>query len=71
MLLLLPVAYLLSAGRWWALAIPIVTVWPLVDITPPLVYPVVFWLTMVLTFLVGRTALANSTGAGEGEAVAA
>lgn len=75
MLLLLPVAYLLSAGRWWALAIPIVTAWPLVDVTPPIVYPVVFWSTMVATFLVGRAALDNSAGAGpgvgEGEAVAA
>ena len=34
MLLLLPVAYLLSAGRWWALAIPLVTAWPLLGITP-------------------------------------
>ena len=71
MLLLLPVAYLLSAGRWWALAIPIVTAWPLVDITPPFVYPVVFWVTMVATFLVGRAAFGNSTGAAESEAVAA
>ncbi len=47
MLLLLPVAYLLSAGRWWALAIPLVTAWPLVDITPPIVYPIVFWVTLV------------------------
>ena len=43
MLLLLPVAYLLAAGRWWALAIPLVTAWPLVGVTPPVAYPVVFW----------------------------
>ena len=30
MLLLLPVAYLLAAGRWWALAIPLATAVPLV-----------------------------------------
>ena len=30
MLLLLPVAYLLAAGRWWALLIPLVTASPLV-----------------------------------------
>ncbi len=47
MLLLLPVAYLLSAGRWWALAIPLATAWPLVGITPPVVYPVAFWVTLV------------------------
>ena len=56
MLLLLPVAYLLSAGRWWALAIPLVTAWPLVGITPPAVYPIVFWITLIATLLVGRAA---------------
>ncbi len=55
-LLLLPVAYLLSAGRWWAAVIPLVTAWPLVGVTPPVVYPVVFWVTLILTFQVGRAA---------------
>jgi alpha-1,2-mannosyltransferase len=54
MLLLLPVANLLSAGHWWALAIPLVTAWPLVGITPPAVYPLVFWITLVATFMTGR-----------------
>ncbi len=56
MLLLLPVAYLLSAGRWWAAVIPIVTAWPLVGVTPAFVYPVTFWVTLVAKFLVGRAA---------------
>jgi hypothetical protein len=56
MLLLLPVAYLLSAGRWWALAIPLVTAWPLVGLTPPVAYPIVFWLTLIVVFLVGWAA---------------
>lgn len=56
MLLLLPVAYLLSAGRWWALAIPLVMAWPLVDVTPPVVYPVAFWVVLVATLRAGRTA---------------
>lgn len=56
MLLLLPVAYLLSAGRWWALAIPLVTAWPLVGVTPPVAYPIIFWLTLIATLVVGRTA---------------
>jgi alpha-1,2-mannosyltransferase len=42
MLLLLPVAYLLAAGRRWALAIPLVTAWPLVGVTPAAAYPIVF-----------------------------
>ena len=56
LLLLLPVAYLLAAGRWWALAIPLVTAWPLVGLTPAVVYPVVFWLTLLATLVVGRAA---------------
>ncbi|MEO8424796.1 MAG: glycosyltransferase family 87 protein [Actinomycetota bacterium] len=56
MLLLLPVAYLLSAGRWWALAIPLATAWPLIGLTPPITYPIVFWVTLVATLFVGRAA---------------
>jgi Glycosyltransferase family 87 len=55
-LLLLPVAYLLAAGRWWALAIPLVTAWPLVDVTPPAAYPLVFSITLVAVVLVGARA---------------
>jgi hypothetical protein len=53
MLLLLPVAYLLSAGRWWALVIPLVTTWPLATVTPALAYPIVFWLTLLAVLMVG------------------
>ncbi len=56
MLLLLPVAYLVSAGRWWALVIPLVTAWPLVGITPPIAYPIVFWFTLIATLWVGYAA---------------
>jgi alpha-1,2-mannosyltransferase len=55
-LLLLPVAYLLAAGRWWALAIPLATSWPLVGVTPPLVYPLAFWLALAAVVLVGARA---------------
>jgi alpha-1,2-mannosyltransferase len=55
-LLLLPVAYLLAAGRWWALVIPLATAWPLVGVTPPVVYPVVFWATLIAVLQVGRAA---------------
>ena len=54
--LLLPVAYLLAAGRWWAVAIPLVTAWPLVGVTPPLAYPVLFWLALVAVAVVGLRA---------------
>jgi alpha-1,2-mannosyltransferase len=52
-LLLLPVAYLLAAGRWWALVIPLVTAWPLVGLTPPILYPLAFWGTLIATITVG------------------
>lgn len=64
-LLLLPVAYLLSAGRWWAAIIPLATAWPLVGVTPPPVYPVVFWATLIVTFLVGHAAKDPGTSIGE------
>jgi Glycosyltransferase family 87 len=53
LILLLPVAYLLAAGRWWALAIPLVTSTPLAGITPPAVYPIVFFVTLAATIWVG------------------
>ena len=53
MLLLLPVAYLCAAGRWWALAIPLITATPLVGITPPIAYPLVFFVTLGATLVVG------------------
>ena len=63
MLLLLPVAYIASAGRWWALAIPLVTAWPLLGVSPPIVYPIVFWVTLITTLLVGRAARMSTDGA--------
>ncbi|MGH2476766.1 MAG: glycosyltransferase family 87 protein, partial [Candidatus Limnocylindrales bacterium] len=68
MLLLLPVAYLLSAGRWWALAIPLVTAWPLVGLTPPVAYPVVFWFTLIAVLLVGWAARDPRQNLGEASA---
>jgi hypothetical protein len=60
MLLLLPVAYLCAAGRWWALAIPLVTATPLVEITPPIVYPIVFFVALGATLGVGIQARQQS-----------
>ena len=65
MLLLLPVAYLLASGRWWAVVIPLVTAWPLVGVTPPVAYPILFWVTLVATFLVGHAATDPRQSLGE------
>ena len=65
LLLLLPVAYLLSSGRWWAVVIPLVTAWPLVGVTPPVAYPILFWATLVATFVVGHAATDPRQSLGE------
>jgi alpha-1,2-mannosyltransferase len=43
LLLLLPVAWLLDRGRWWAVLFILVTPMLLVGVTPPVVYPAAFW----------------------------
>jgi hypothetical protein len=53
MLLLLPVAYLCAAGRWWAVAIPLVTAVPLIGITPAIAYPLSFAVALGATLGVG------------------
>ena len=54
MLLLLPVAYLLQHRQWWAIAIPLLTAWPLVEVTPSELYPALFAVTLVAVLWVGR-----------------
>jgi hypothetical protein len=53
MILLLPVAWLLAAGRWWAAIIPLATITPLVIITPAIAYPISFYVTLVAMVVVG------------------
>jgi len=45
--LLLPVAYLLERRQWWAAAIPLATAFPLIGVTPPVVYPVAFVIALL------------------------
>jgi alpha-1,2-mannosyltransferase len=54
MLLLLPVAYLLAAGRRWSVAIPLATSLPLVGVVPAVVYPIAFFVTLVAVIATGR-----------------
>jgi alpha-1,2-mannosyltransferase len=53
MLLLLPVAYLLAAGHRWAVLIPLATSTLLINVTPPIVYPICFFTTLFATLVVG------------------
>ena len=50
LVLLLPVAWLLSRGRWWAALIPLATATPLLLLPIPgtgWIYPVVFWAALL------------------------
>ena len=53
MLLLLPVAWLLERGQWWALAVPLATSILLIGLAPPVVYPIVFAVCLVAPIVVG------------------
>ena len=53
MVLLLPVAYLCAAGRWWAVLIPLATATPFVGLIPAVVYPAAFFVALVGTLVVG------------------
>lgn len=46
LILLLPVAWLLARGQWWAALVPLITATFLVGITPPVAYPILFWVVL-------------------------
>ena len=64
LLLLLPVAWLLSEGRRWAVVIPLATSVVLVGGIPPVVYPVAYWVTMLAVLRVGWLPAQASPGTG-------
>jgi hypothetical protein len=53
LVLLLPVAWLLDRGRWWAVLIPLATATFLVNISPPVAYPIVFWVALLAVTVEG------------------
>jgi len=53
-LLLLPVAWLLEKGHWWAVALPIATSLPLLGIVPPAIYPIEFAICLIAPIALGR-----------------
>jgi alpha-1,2-mannosyltransferase len=61
LVLLLPVAWLVDRGWWWAALIPLSTALFLVGSIPPLVYPIAFWLTLVAVVIAGRETRPEST----------
>jgi alpha-1,2-mannosyltransferase len=53
LILLLPTAWLLSRGRWWAAIIPLATSTLLVGASPPVIYPVAYWTALLAVVLEG------------------
>ena len=53
MLLLLPVAYLMSIGWRWAIVIPLASATLLTTVTPPFAYPIAFYATLIATLIAG------------------
>jgi hypothetical protein len=52
--LFLPVAWLLSRERWWALLLLVPLSVPIAGMLPPVVYPIVFWVALAATAWEGR-----------------
>ena len=67
LILLLPVAWLLHRGWWWAALIPLVSATPLIGITPPIAYPILFWVTLAAVAWLG---LRDGRGARPGSVAA-
>ncbi|MEO8272546.1 MAG: glycosyltransferase family 87 protein [Chloroflexota bacterium] len=53
LVLLLPTAWLLSRGRWWAVVIPLAFATLLVGLTPPVLYPVAYWTALIAVVVEG------------------
>ena len=54
MLLLLPVAWLVDRGSWWAIAIVVASTVLLVDVIPLWMYPLEHWVCLVAVLVAGR-----------------
>ena len=66
--LLLPVAWLLERRQWWAVLLVLATSLPLIGVSPPIVYPIVFAASVVALFLLGDR---RSSGTAPGSTIAA
>ncbi|MBA2719592.1 MAG: DUF2029 domain-containing protein [Chloroflexi bacterium] len=61
LLLLLPVAWLLERGHWWAIAIPLSTSVLMLPVgLPAIVFPIAFWVTMAALLAVGSNEAARA-----------
>ena len=60
--LILPTAWLLDRGQWWAVAVMLATSIPLIAVLPPVIYPVVFGVGLVAPLLVEWMGRAHPVG---------
>ncbi len=56
LMLLLPVAWLISRGHRWAAIVPIATAVPFVQLIPPVTYVAAYWTTLIAVAREGRVA---------------
>jgi hypothetical protein len=54
LLLLVPVAWLVDRGHWWAFLFVLATPWLAAGSIPPVIYPVAFWACLAAVVLIGR-----------------
>lgn len=66
MLLLLPVAWLLDRGRWWAALVPVATSIALVGVMPSWIYPLVFGICLIAPLAFGAPTHAGDPAPDEG-----
>ncbi len=53
MLLLIPIAWLLDRGHWWAVVFALLTPMPLAVVFPPVVYGIAMWGTLASVVVIG------------------
>lgn len=69
LILLLPIAWLIERGRMWTALIALATSTPLVGLTPPVAYPIAFWITLLAVTWEGATARRGETLRAQGNPV--
>jgi hypothetical protein len=62
LMLLLPVAWLISRGHRWAVLVPLATSAPLVELIPPVTYAIAYWVTLLAVVWEGREAPSAAQG---------
>ena len=60
LVLLLPVAWLLERRQWWAALVPLATSTMLIGLSPPIAYPIGFWMILLGLAWAGRRPLGAS-----------